>query len=384
MGEISSELPYKFNKLIRDYKSDSNTIVIYPDCIVGNPLNAKKVVRYLMSKPYILNGNPLNCDAKDFLIAYSNAVSTKLPQYNILLSNIDLKFLKSIKRKNKVCIYYGKIRVNCEFTNIKYILNNFSEIYVVSRSFPDSKDILYKNIAESKLFITLDPLTHLAFESTLLGTPVFFADNIFESLYNDYNYKLHGFYYTDSLNINKIINYDHNSLMQNSAEIFHNENQKNNQKTQDIIKEIEAFINSGNKNNLIQEINNDDKNFYSLNWGFSPIFNCSTERSVILFHIYNRFFILYLLIKCIKLLIFLIKDFIYIRFKNYVLSKIDQSSIELIYFKLFNSGFKKKKEKLLFISKSNYSPDECKKDYNIIIDEKNTYLSSKLIKLLWF
>ena len=50
---------------------DTDAIVIYPEVITNNPLNAKKVVRYLLNKEAAIDGKFIEWGANDFPMAYS-------------------------------------------------------------------------------------------------------------------------------------------------------------------------------------------------------------------------------------------------------------------------------------------------------------------------
>jgi len=50
---------------------DPDAIVIYPEVIINNPLNAKKVVRYLLNKEGAIDGKPINWGKNDFSMTYS-------------------------------------------------------------------------------------------------------------------------------------------------------------------------------------------------------------------------------------------------------------------------------------------------------------------------
>ena len=84
-------VPKKFSKLkqltgddIWNLKLNKNHIVVYPDVVPDNPLEHPNVARYLMCKPYILNGTGYTVSQYDYCFAYSKAVSEILPQYTVI------------------------------------------------------------------------------------------------------------------------------------------------------------------------------------------------------------------------------------------------------------------------------------------------------------
>ena len=66
---------------------------------------------------------------------------------------------------------------------------------VIHRHYPENSKDLYNKIAESSLFVSIDPLTSLIHESTLIGTPVYVYDSCFKEFYDNFDFKLHGLYY---------------------------------------------------------------------------------------------------------------------------------------------------------------------------------------------
>lgn len=84
-----------------------DTIVIYPEIIRGNPLNARRVVRYILNVPGRFGG-PLSYPASDLLVAYS-ADLTKYSGGEILSINIVEDFFRyDGEEKNKDCVWTGK------------------------------------------------------------------------------------------------------------------------------------------------------------------------------------------------------------------------------------------------------------------------------------
>jgi hypothetical protein len=296
MGEIFTKLPIQYAKLLGKFSPYSyNTVVIYPDCVQGNPLNARKIARYLMCKPLILNGTPIDYSFGEFLFGYSRAVNKKLEQYNIILDEKPVKIKNPSKeRKNKVSIYYGKVRVSERFDHVCEILKKFDDVYVITRSHPEGSELLYKHLAESKLLISLDPLSNIAYEATLVGTPVYFADDVFRECYDDYNYPLHGFYYRN--NIEHIMaDFDHEKLMTDSRRCYIEQANKNEEKTVEIMSKIETFFSAKGSKINYDQILNEDIDFYENNWKMSPIYLSTTSNSLIGYHILRKSAYLYLL-----------------------------------------------------------------------------------------
>ena len=127
-GEIEKyEAPINYKKLINKNKIiERDDIVVYPDMVKGNPLNAKRVARYLMAKPYILNGEGVEKGESDFLFSFSYAVDRNLPQLNTLLPELKKLAKYKVDNKNKkVVIYYGKCRISLAKTAIKEIIKGF-------------------------------------------------------------------------------------------------------------------------------------------------------------------------------------------------------------------------------------------------------------------
>ena len=240
---------YESMKIIDDINKiqiSKDHIVIYPDCVSTNPLNHHNVARYLMCKPFILNGQGIELNKYDYCFAYSNAVSEKLEQYLIFPKDLlNLKPQKNEVRDNKLLIYYGKTRYGLNFKGLQKFTENFDDVRIITREYPSKKSNLYQLISESRLLISFDPLTSLIHESTLLGTPVYIYDETFKEEYDKFNFKLHGFYY--NLKENDLTKVYKESF--NLAERAHNEikNLSNSEHTRTIeliIKMEEHFSNN--------------------------------------------------------------------------------------------------------------------------------------------
>lgn len=167
-------------------KLNDDDIAIYPEHVQGNPLNAKKIVRYLLNKPYFLFGYGIDYTDTDYVLVFSKLIGKNLPILYILLDERDLftKIRESTKRKeDTVSIYFGKcdydlLKINRKI--LKNIRKQYKNVHIITRQNPSREQTL-KMIAESDLMISFDPLSNLNYESTLLGTPVFLVDDFYDT-----------------------------------------------------------------------------------------------------------------------------------------------------------------------------------------------------------
>jgi len=295
-GVKSDVIPKEFENLKIIYKIEeiellSNHIVVYPDCISSNPLNHHNISRYLMCKPFILNGQGIEINKYDYCFAYSKAISDSLDQYTLISKELlNIKPKSNIVKDNTVTIYYGKTRYGLNFKGLQKLTKSFLNVKIITRTYPSEKENLQKMISESRLFISLDPLTSLIHESTLLGTPVYVYDQAFKDAYDNFNFKLHGLYYNvKETDLNKIYENSINlsEKARNEIKDFTKDNEKN---TLMLIKNMENhFLN--NKSRLKEYSDHLDKdiNFYKNKFGGLPLFNIGLERNIIRYHIINKY-----------------------------------------------------------------------------------------------
>jgi hypothetical protein len=90
----------------------TNDIVVYPDIIVGNPLNSKKVVRYMLNKNGFITGNLITYHPEEFILSYQKIFEPNA-HFNLFLSDDNLTLVpkrESILNLNKniSLTYVGK------------------------------------------------------------------------------------------------------------------------------------------------------------------------------------------------------------------------------------------------------------------------------------
>tara|TARA_B100000686_G_scaffold355034_1_gene469267 strand:+ start:2447 stop:3787 length:1341 start_codon:yes stop_codon:yes gene_type:complete len=302
-GSSEEPFPHEYKELVTHKGPKNNDIIVYPDCIEGNPLEANKVVKFMLCRQYLLNSLGAGFKKKDYVIAYSKTVSKIAPQLHIVSHKLlNLSKYHSIPKKNKVSIYYGKCRLALKNKNIKKLLNHFEEVSILTRSSPKNKDDLYKEIAESMLLISIDPNTNLTHESTLIGTPVYFADGVFKEANDNFNHKHYGYYYDanlaylsdilDPLNINE--------LKLQTMKVLKNHLASQEKRVRESIASIIDYFERDNCNvKLINLIEEDDKSFYSDKWKCSQTISIKGNTHIIVFHLLRKYPALYPVLKSI-------------------------------------------------------------------------------------
>jgi hypothetical protein len=195
---------------IRDYADiPSESIAIFPDStpphiIAQIPSSCR--AWYLANKPWILTGQPVDYQAEDAVIVYSNCVS-KI--YHCAFLNRRFNDFDPLapehqsncrEKTDLILIYFGKSKTN---TLSKPILNlirsSKCKVLSINRQFPNSREQLYSLLRRAKLLISFDPFTNLNYEATLCATPCYIADNYMNVNYDDYNLPLHGVFVNDDL-----------------------------------------------------------------------------------------------------------------------------------------------------------------------------------------
>jgi hypothetical protein len=139
-----------------------DAIVIYPEVITNNPLNAKKVVRYLLNKEAAIDGKPIEWGANDFPMAYSKLYKDCDTLF-YPIADIDTVNRNETREYNSY--YVGKGNKY----NICLPLPGCQEI-TTSTPREEFIDILNK----SKILFTYDTLTSTNLDAALCGAIPYF------------------------------------------------------------------------------------------------------------------------------------------------------------------------------------------------------------------
>lgn len=398
-------IPNKYNNIqiienINDINISNQDIVVYPDCVPDNPLNHHNIARYQMCKPFLLNGLGNKTNQYDFCFSYSNAVSDDIPQYLVFREEIQhLQSQPNTIRSNKALIYYGKTRIGQDYKNLNSLLDNFDDVNIITRSHPVSKKNLYQHISESRLLISFDPLSFVMHEATLLGTPVYVHDKAFKKDYDNFNIKLHGFYYdVTTKDLNKI--YTDSQDLSNLAKgeiVKHNE--KINQITHELILLMEEHFQQKKSNyNIYEKQLYNDISFFKNNWGYSNIFNISSQKNILRYHIINKYkligimiFIPYRIIRNLRNIMKNIFNRIISSFKE-LFTPEEKSIIKDYLGKYKNYDLKLKESYKIYTLRRVVSKTKIKRnidtknidiDKNIDINHDKIFKPTKFIKFFW-
>ena len=201
--QLEEKIPlrYKNSTLYEKHNFDKSQIkdddiVVYSDVISGNPLEAKRVVRYLLNRPYYLLSQGVEYGDSDFLMAYSQIVDENLPQLFILNDDRHLYGgTPSAEKQDQLAIYFGKVNLgmlSARSKEIQRIVSSYKKTIIITRFYPTSKLELIKILRTSQLLLCFDPLTNLSYEATLCGTPSVVFDNTFSSSRKNFNLPLYG------------------------------------------------------------------------------------------------------------------------------------------------------------------------------------------------
>lgn len=203
---LSMEIPEKYKKQIvinldNSFEIKDDDICIYTDVISGNPLHAKRVVRFLLNRPYNLTGEGIDYGPSDYIMAYSGLVSKTLQKCFILRDEVALfnQLRCNQHDKSKVVLYFGKVDIKniqkC-YQIIKPIINQFTKVEIITREVPTTRIKTLSVLSDASLLISFDPLTNLNYEATLLGVPVYMVKDYYGLITNNF-FKYHGI--TDDL-----------------------------------------------------------------------------------------------------------------------------------------------------------------------------------------
>jgi len=173
-------------------------IVVYPELIEGNPLAAKRVIRYLLNKPYYLTGSGIVYGYSDYVLAYSKVISNSLPQLFLLKDEQVVCRQADRDLYGLALVYFGKTHISQvydAFSKVEKFLHRFKKIIIVTRRDPAERSLLNGWLAQASVVVSFDPLTNLNFEATLSGSTVLLCDDYYKMQENGFNLELSGYFF---------------------------------------------------------------------------------------------------------------------------------------------------------------------------------------------
>jgi len=159
-------------------KSGISPVVVYSETILGNPLNAARVMRWVLNFPGALGGY-LHFPTKDYLVAYSKKIQDCVPNCTdvLFLPAVDLNELPVgvPKQEEFALVYAGKYR---SYVGTPPSLpGNPIELFRDGKAKLPRKEFLNELAKAEKIYLFEN--SSVATEAVLLNTVAIFVENEF-------------------------------------------------------------------------------------------------------------------------------------------------------------------------------------------------------------
>lgn len=146
-------------------------VVLYPEVVPGNPIGAKRVVRYLLNFEGAFGGVGMNAAPTDIFLTYSRLFHPTAPVLCYPVFDADLvvraRHVSPSVTRTKKAFYIGKGVINGPCAEIP-------DAVQITRGWPSSKSELHDLLQSVDVFYSYDWLTSLALDAALLGCEVRF------------------------------------------------------------------------------------------------------------------------------------------------------------------------------------------------------------------
>lgn len=142
-----------------------NGVVIYPEVITGNPLGAKRVVRYFLNKEGAASGNKVEAGENDFILAFSKIYHPN--PHAILPKEVSNPLFNTdgseyVLDRTIDCTYIGKGSLYAECP----VIEGTTEI---TRTWPETKQELADLLKKTRFLFMYDTMTAMITDSLRCG-----------------------------------------------------------------------------------------------------------------------------------------------------------------------------------------------------------------------
>lgn len=144
-------------------------IVIYPEGIFGNPLNAKHVVRYLLNRESAFGGPGMGASPEDYLLTYSRWFHPTAPvlYYPVFEGELLIRSarLNGEEPRTLDAYYIGKGAALGPCAPVARAVE-------ITRAWPENKSKLYDLLENIRIFYSYDWLSSTLADAALMGCEV--------------------------------------------------------------------------------------------------------------------------------------------------------------------------------------------------------------------
>lgn len=152
-------------------KIDDDMIAVYPEVVWGNPLKAKKVVRWLLNHPGLLGGDT-KYDENEMIfthrLSFGDYDELFMPPFELDIFNTD-----GVGERKGSLIYFGKGRKwNAELIDEAEASGLFDDSTLIHKQWPTTRQELANLFKTSEILYCFDEITAIITEATLCGCPV--------------------------------------------------------------------------------------------------------------------------------------------------------------------------------------------------------------------
>lgn len=156
---------------------DDDTVVIYPEVILGNPLGARNVVRWLLNRPGVITGQGMESGPDDLQVAFDSSFGPGKPLLRIPQVDPRTFFPSDVPGDvGLIWVYKGSVPTGLERGGLVEILSDW----------PADRDGLASLLRRATELLSCDWCTVLTHEAAMCGTPALLARDSHNQFSNSY------------------------------------------------------------------------------------------------------------------------------------------------------------------------------------------------------